>query len=76
MEEKKSMILDLENLKYRTDNLHWILVGDFNIITTLAEKKGGTRRLNRDVEEFSAFIDMMELVDIRTNNGNFTWNNK
>jgi hypothetical protein len=49
---------------------------DFNIITTLAEKKGGTRRLDRDAEEFSAFIDTMEMVDIRTNNGQFTWNNK
>jgi exonuclease III len=76
MEEKKRFLLDLENLKDRTHNLHWILAGDFNIITTLAEKKGGTRRLDRDVEEFSAFIDTMKLVDIRTNNGQFTWNNK
>jgi exonuclease III len=76
MEEKRRMLLDLENLKDRTNNLHWILAGDFNIITTLAEKKGGTRRLDRDAEEFSAFIDTMELVDIRTNNGQFTWNNK
>jgi exonuclease III len=69
MEEKKRMLLDLENLRDQTSNLHWILVGDFNIITTLTEKKGGTKRLDRDVEEFPAFIDTMELVDIRTNNG-------
>jgi hypothetical protein len=43
---------------------------------TLAEKKGGTRRLDRDAKEFSAFIEAMEMVDIRTNNGQFTWNNK
>jgi hypothetical protein len=56
MEEKRRMLLDLENLKDRTNNLHWILAGDFNIITTLVEKKGGTRRLDRDAEEFSVFI--------------------
>jgi hypothetical protein len=48
MEEKKRFLLDLENLKDGTNNLHCILVGDFNIITTLAEKKGGTRILDGD----------------------------
>jgi hypothetical protein len=52
------------------------LAGDFNIIMTLVEKKGGTRRLDRDAEEFSSFIDTMEMVDIRTSNGQFTWNSK
>jgi hypothetical protein len=42
----------------------------------LAEKKGGNQRLDKDAEEFTAFIDTMELVDIRTSNGQFTWNNK
>jgi hypothetical protein len=76
MEEKRRMLLDLENLKDHTHNLHWILANYFNIITTLAKKKGGTKRLDRDAEDFSAFIDTMELVDIRTRNGQFTWNNK
>jgi exonuclease III len=51
LEEKRRMILDLEDLKTRSNNLHWILAGDFNIITSLAEKKGGTRRLDRDAED-------------------------
>jgi hypothetical protein len=50
-EEKRRMIRDLEDLKTLSNNLQWILAGDFNIITLLAEKKGGTRRLDRDVEE-------------------------
>ena len=69
MEGKRRFLLDLENLKDHTHNAHWILVGDFNIITTLAEKKGGTGRLDRDAEELLSFIDTMVLVDIRTNNG-------
>jgi hypothetical protein len=43
---------------------------------SLAEKKGGTRRLDRDAEEFSKFIDRAEMVDLKTNNGQFNWNNK
>jgi hypothetical protein len=76
MEEKRRFLLNLENLKACTRNLHWILARDFNIITTLAEKKWGTRRLDRDAEDFSSVIDTMNLMDIRTNNGQFTWNNK
>jgi exonuclease III len=76
LEEKRRMILDLEDLKTRSNNLHWILAGDFNIITSLVEKKGGTRRLDRDAEYFLMFIDTMEMVDIKTNHGQFTWNNK
>ena len=72
LEEKRRMLLDLEDLKFHSNNLHWILEGEFNIITSLAEKKGGTKRLDRDVEEFSMFIDTAEMVDIRTNNGHFT----
>jgi hypothetical protein len=69
LEEKRRMLLDLENLKACSRKLHWILVGDFNIITTLAEKKGGTRRLDRYVEDFSSFIDTVEMVDIKISNG-------
>jgi hypothetical protein len=32
--------------------------------------------LDRDAEEFSKFIDIGEMVDLKTNNGQFTWNNK
>jgi exonuclease III len=75
-EERRGMIRDLEDIKNRSNNLQWILVGEFNIIMSLADKKGGTRRLNRDSEEFSKFIDTTEMVDLKTNNGQFTWNNK
>ena len=76
LEEKRIMLLDLEDLKACSSNLHWILAGDFNIITSLAEKKGGTKRLDRDAEELSTLIDTTEMVDIKTNNKHFTWNNK
>jgi hypothetical protein len=75
-EEKRGMIRDLEDLKTRSNNLQWILAGDFNIITSLAKKKGGTRRLDRDAKEFSKFIDTTEMLDLKNKNDQFTWNNK
>ena len=66
------MIAALENLKERHMRSHWVIDRDFNIILTLAEKKGGIRRLDRDVEVFSDFIEKSILVDIRTSNETFT----
>ena len=76
LEGKRRILLDLEELKTCSNNHQWILAGDFNIITSIAKKKGGTRILDRDVEEFSMFIDTTKMVNIRTNNRHFTWNNK
>jgi len=75
-EERKGMIRDLEEHKTKSNNLQWILVGDFNIIMSLVEKKGGIRQLDRDVEDLSNFIDTTKMVDLKTNNDQFTWNNK
>jgi hypothetical protein len=46
------------------------------MITTLAEKKGGIRRMDRVAEAFSFFIEKTKVVEIKTSNGQFTWNNK
>eukprot|EP00253_Pinus_taeda_P028553 PITA_28553 len=54
----------------------FILGGDFNMITSLLEKKGGIRKLNRDGEVFISFIDNARLVDVHPKNGKFTWNNR
>jgi len=32
--------------------------------------------LDWDVDDFSKFIDIAEMVDLKTKNGQFTWNNK
>ena len=70
------MILDLEKLRDQNIYPHWILVGDFNIISTLDKKKGGIRRLDIDANVFSSLIEKTMLVDIKNSNGKFTWNNK
>jgi hypothetical protein len=56
LDDKKRMITTFENLGERNLNSHWILAGDFNIIVTLAGKKG-VRRLDRDAEVFPSFIE-------------------
>lgn len=50
--------------------------GDFSMIKSLSEKKGGTRSLSRDSTAFQTFSDNINLGDINWNTGLFTWNNR
>jgi len=54
----------------------WIIGGDFNIIRNLAEKKGGSRRLDRETNDFNSLIDNLHLIDLETINGIHTWTNR
>lgn len=46
------------------------------MITSLMERRGGIRMLNRDFEAFINFIISSKLVDVLPKSGTFTWNNK
>ena len=74
--EEKFCLRSLLNLKLRHSSMKIIMGGDFNMITLLLEKKGGIRKLNKDVEVFAEFIGSAKLVDIQPKNGAFTWNNR
>eukprot|EP00253_Pinus_taeda_P004868 PITA_04868 len=76
LEDKISFLASLTNFIERHPNAKFILGGDFNMITSLLEKKGGLRKLNRDGEVFISFIDNARLVDVYPKNGKFTWNNR
>jgi len=54
----------------------WIGGGDFNIIKTMEEKKGGRIKLEGDSNGLREFIQNNQLMDIQTSNGVFTWTNK
>lgn len=54
----------------------WIIAGDFNLITSLGEDKGGIRKLDQHSKCFGQLINQIQLVDIHTVNGTHTWNNK
>ena len=46
------------------------------MIKSLEEKKGVIHQINPISEMFNEVIDNLNLVDVRTTNDNFTWNNK
>jgi hypothetical protein len=52
------------------------LGGDFNMIHNLDEKRGGTRHLEVESEEFQSLNDNLGLIDAHTPNGIFTWTNR
>ena len=54
----------------------WIMAGDFNAICELAEKQGGTGRLEPSALLLQDNINSLNLVDIKPINGQFTWNNR
>eukprot|EP00253_Pinus_taeda_P029800 PITA_29800 len=76
LEDKIIFLEPLTNLMERHPNAKFILGGDFNMITSLLEKKGGLWKLNRDGEFFIDFIDNARLVDVYPKHGKFTWNNR
>jgi exonuclease III len=55
---------------------HWLLGGDFNMITTLQEKKGGQHRLDVDSEAFKETVEKLRLADIQMSNGCYTWHRR
>ncbi|KAG8489455.1 hypothetical protein CXB51_017838 [Gossypium anomalum] len=55
----------------------WIIRGDFNVILNNAEKERGKRKPNVLMEDFREIIDEFLMVDLKIDNGWFTWvNNK
>eukprot|EP00253_Pinus_taeda_P005056 PITA_05056 len=76
MDEKLRFLDSLMDLRERYVEMPWIMGGDFNMIKSLSEKKGGTRTLNKYSLAFQTFLDTMKLVDIDLSNGLFTWNNR
>lgn len=74
--DKNSFLNSLEFLASWVDKRHWFLSGDFNLITSLQEKKGGTWKLDAHSTRFSSLIQTLKLIDVCTDNGTYTWNNK
>lgn len=48
LEDKLMLLTSLEELRERHPVMPWIMGGDFNMMRSLTEKKGGTRTLGRD----------------------------
>eukprot|EP00253_Pinus_taeda_P022097 PITA_22097 len=76
LEEKFHFLNSLRNVQSRPHTSKIIMGGDFNMITSLLEKKGGLRRLNRDAGAFADFIETAKLVDVQPSSSSYTWNNR
>jgi len=76
LNEKYDFLFSLQNIYGLIESHFLILGGDFNFISSLTEKTGGTRRLDPNSEAFNYFIQYFSLVDTNTINGIFTWNNR
>ncbi|XP_016207207.1 uncharacterized protein LOC107647664 [Arachis ipaensis] len=53
-----------------------VIAGDFNAITSQAEKEGGGQKSATTIATFTNFIDSNELVDIGMVGHPFTWTNR
>ena len=73
---KRSFIITLRRIHEENEGRQWVLGGDFNLITSLEEKKGGRRQLEEECEIFIDTIEELILVDITPGKGRFTWKNK
>jgi exonuclease III len=74
--DKQAFLRSLSYLSSLTQYNRWTVGGDFNIIRSLEEKKGGSRRLDRDSSDFNSLIDDLHLIDLEANNGIHTWTNR
>ncbi|KAL9684497.1 hypothetical protein QQ045_021937 [Rhodiola kirilowii] len=53
----------------------WIIVGDFNAITSWSEKRGGNRKLGRSITDFNDFMANVGVSDAGYTGSPFTWSN-
>ncbi|XP_058763157.1 uncharacterized protein LOC131636567 [Vicia villosa] len=65
------ILYDFKNNNFKGS---WCIGGDFNSISSLEERIGiSTRSYRREITIFKEFIEEMELVDLPTIGGKFTW---
>lgn len=67
--------LDLVSATIRQRQLAWILAGDFNVVTDIAEKKGGIQIDMGAIQEFQDTIMRNELIDAGFIGDVYTWCN-
>ncbi|XP_058783070.1 uncharacterized protein LOC131657719 [Vicia villosa] len=67
----------LMEIKRKSSAESWCIGGDFNMITSLDERIGISKKnYRKEIEDFKEFIEEMELVDPPTIGGKFTWSNR
>ncbi|XP_020266418.1 uncharacterized protein LOC109841907 [Asparagus officinalis] len=75
-EARKSLWLELTQIKQAIGNQAWLLCGDFNVMISNEEKLGGTLLTDNDTNDFCRFIEDCQLSHLKTIDCFYTWNNK
>ena len=76
IEDKLSVWNEISSLLNSKPQEIAILGGDFNAVTSLEEKSGGINQISKVMEGFKNWINKDALLDIKTINGIYTWNNR
>lgn len=72
--DHRKMWRRMVELKRSRINVEWCLGGDFDVVCNREERLGGGVSYNsRDMEEFKNFIEEMDVIDIPSVGGKFTW---
>ena len=58
------------------DQQRTVIQGDFNALLDQSKKVGGIMPPSKTLQDFNAFVDNNNLMDVHPNNGAFTWTNK
>lgn len=75
IDDKLGSIHALKDIRERKHNPPWIIGVYFNMITSLAEGKGGQRRIQTVSKTIKRFIEEAHLIDMEIGNEIFTWSN-
>ncbi|KAF9601082.1 hypothetical protein IFM89_016055 [Coptis chinensis] len=59
-----------------TSGQAWAVIGDFNIVTSIAERKGGGTPCISAMDDFNHFIHLNALIDSTTSGFKYSWCNK
>lgn len=73
--ERGSFLLQLHQLGKLYKEKLSMIAGDFNLTTSIEEKKGGLQREELEMDRFNDLQEKLKLVDIPTINGKDPWNN-
>ncbi|VFQ96632.1 unnamed protein product [Cuscuta campestris] len=74
LEERKSLWKDIET--YASSNEAWCVIGDFNVVLTSEDRKGGNPVSNGETADFRDCLEKCGLEEMPFSGPYFTWNNK
>ncbi|GJS19654.1 RNA-directed DNA polymerase, eukaryota, reverse transcriptase zinc-binding domain protein [Tanacetum coccineum] len=71
--ERKILWNDLKNQSNSINNKPWALMGDFNVTLRVDEHSAGGAFASADMQQFQAYMNDIEVMDLRRTVFHFTW---